>query len=364
MKPVIVEVDLPGSAYDVVIGNELLGELGARIRTAVRGKKLALVTDATVGDLIGIKVEAELVRGGFEVHGLTVAPGEASKNWHVAGQLVEAFASVGLDRTDAVVALGGGVVGDLAGFAAAVYLRGIEFAQVPTTLLAQVDSSVGGKTGVDLESGKNLAGAFKQPSIVVDDVSLLDSLPDAEWESGFAEIAKGAIVDSEAFTAWVESSAADLVAHERETVTEAVKRAVEFKARVVVADERESRERECLNYGHTLGHAIEKVAGYGVVRHGLAVAEGMRFAAGLALELAETTPEFVERQSAILDSLGLTRLDIELSPVELLKAMKSDKKSRGGNVRFVLATAPGQWEARAVPDDVIGRHLQARFAGE
>lgn len=364
MKPSVVKVDLPHGGYDVVIGQELLPELGARVRAAVRGQRLALVTDSTVGDLHGVQIEAELVRGGLNTDGFTIPAGEQSKSWAVAGELCEAFAAVGIDRRDAVAALGGGVVGDVVGFAAAVYLRGVDFVSLPTTLLAQVDSSVGGKTGVDLAAGKNLAGAFKQPRLVVADVALLDTLPDIEWQSGFAEVAKGAIIDSEQFCKWLEKSSAKLIAHDRATVIEAVRRAVEFKARVVVVDERESSVRECLNYGHTLGHAIEKVAGYGAVPHGHAVAEGIRFAAGLAVEVGVADAAFAARQGALLDGLGLKRMELRLDAGELLSAMKSDKKARGGQVRFVLAAAPGKWEARPVSDEAILAGLRAYLGGE
>lgn len=358
MKPIIVRVDLAENGYDVLIGNDLVRELGARVRTSVRGRRVVLVTDAKVGELHGVTVEAEMLRGGLAVDGLTVPAGETSKSWALAGELVEAFASAGLGRTDAVVALGGGVVGDLAGFAAAVYLRGVDFVQIPTTLLAQVDSSVGGKTGVDLLAGKNLAGAFKQPRIVIADVSFLETMPDAEWASGFAEIAKGAIIDSEEFLAWLESDAGALVAHDTEAVIEAVRRAVAFKARVVMQDERESRERECLNYGHTLGHAIEKVAGFGTYSHGAAVAEGIRFAAQLASRVAGADEAFTARQNALLEALGLPPLHLGLDAEALLEAMKSDKKVRDGKVRFVLVTAPGKWSTVPVDDDAVVQSLR------
>lgn len=364
MKPRIVEVALPGAEYSVVIGSGVLRELGARVRTVTKAKKIAVVTDTTVGDIAGVKVQAELVRGGFEVEGFTVAAGEESKNWAVAGEMLEAFAAVGLDRRDAVVALGGGVVGDLTGFCAAVYLRGIDFIQVPTTLLSQVDASVGGKTAVDLRAGKNLAGAFKQPRVVVADIDLLQGLPEAEWRNGFAEIAKSAVIDSEEFLVWLEANAAELVAREPEIVTEAVARSVSFKARVVVADEREAGERESLNLGHTLGHAIEKVAGFGSIPHGAAVAEGMRFACRLAVDIAGAAPDFAERQEVLLDALGLAPLDLELDPALLVDAMRSDKKSRAGRIRFVLPVAPGRWIAAPVDEDVLLEKVRAFLGAE
>ena len=362
MKLDIIPIDVPGAAYDVVLGNGLMRELGARVKTALKAKKVALVTDDVVGDAHGIEVQAELLRAGFEVEGFTVAAGEQAKAWPVAGELLEALAGAGLDRRDAVVTLGGGVVSDLGGFVAAVYLRGIDFVNIPTTLLAQVDASVGGKTGVDLRAGKNLAGAFKQPRIVMVDTAFLATLPDSEWSSGFAEIAKGSAVDSVEFFEWAELNAGALAAHEDQTAFEAVKRSIEFKAGVVAGDEREAGRRECLNYGHTLGHALEKVLGYGQITHGRAVAEGMRFAALLASKTLDADATFAQRQGALLDALGLDRAPLDVDREALLSAMHSDKKARGGEVRFVLVRRPGVWTVTPVGDVVI-RDALAEFLG-
>jgi 3-dehydroquinate synthase len=354
-----VRVEVAGAPYDVVIGRGLLGDAGEILRDSVPGRKVALVSDSTVAERFGVQVSAKLVAAGYEVFPFRFPAGESSKNWQVAGELLEALADAGLDRTDIVIALGGGVVGDIAGFAAATYLRGVRFVQMPTTLLAQVDSSVGGKTGVDLRAGKNLAGAFKQPLLVLADVDVLASLPEREWRSGLAEVAKSAVVDSEIFTAWVEENADSLLARNPAAVEEAVRRCVAFKSHVVAADEKEEGVRECLNYGHTFAHAIENVAGYGVIPHGLAVAEGMRFVVRLAVEVAGASREFVRRQDALLDALGLDVLTSAWSSDELLSAMHSDKKARSGSVRFVLADKPGSWACSAVEDRVIREHLDA-----
>ena len=354
-----VRVALPDGGYDVVIGRGLLAEAGELIRATVPAKKIALVSDSNVSELFGVAVSAKLITAGYRVFPLTFSAGENSKNWQTAGELLEALAESGLDRTDAVVALGGGVVGDLVGFSAATYLRGVRFVQLPTTLLAQVDSSVGGKTGVDLRAGKNLAGAFKQPLLVLADIDALMSLPESEWRSGLAEIAKSAVIDGEEFMAWVEVRAGDLLQRDPGAVEEAVRRCVEFKSRVVSTDEREEGVRECLNYGHTLGHAIENVAGYGVIPHGLAVAEGMRFAVRLAVEVAGASREFVARQDAMLDALGLQALSSAWPVGELLATMHLDKKARSGSVRFVLADAPGSWSCSVVEDRTIREHLTA-----
>ena len=250
-------------------------------------------------------------------------------------------------------------MGDLGGFAAATYLRGVRFVQVPTTLLAQVDSSVGGKTGVDLRAGKNLAGAFKQPLIVIADTSVLSLLPEREWVSGIAEIVKSAAIEGEEFLDWLERNAPALVSRDETVVKEAVSRSVAFKSAVVSADENEAGPRECLNYGHTFGHALERVAGYGFMSHGLAVAEGMRFAARLSVEARQGSMEFVRRQDALLDAMGLPAIEASWAPDALLEAMHSDKKAKGGKVRFVLVDAPGIWGCEPVAETMIREHLEA-----
>lgn len=359
MSETTVHVHVGGSPYEVAIGEGLISRVGELLRPWTQAKKVALITDSTVADRYGLLVSAALARADFEVLDLAVSPGESSKSWSNAGELLEAMAEHGVGRTDIVVALGGGVVGDLGGFVAATYLRGVGFAQVPTTLLAMVDSSVGGKTGVDLRAGKNLAGAFKQPLAVIADTNVLKSLPDGEWASGLAEVAKSAVIDSPEFLDWLEAHAGSLVAREPEVVAEAVRRCVEFKAAIVHSDEKEEGPRECLNYGHTLGHAIENVAGYGTYTHGAAVAEGMRFAARLSMELAGADASFVKRQDRLLAALGLTPLVDRLQPDAVLDAMRSDKKSRDGAVRFVLAEQPGEWRCEPVPDVTLSAHLEA-----
>ena len=358
-EPVRIRVAAGEAGYDVIVAPGALREVGVHLRAATAARKVAIVSDTTVDSLFGLDVASRLVTAGFDVHPMAFAPGEESKNWAVAGELLEGFAQVGLDRESLVLALGGGVVGDIAGFAAATYLRGIQLAQVPTTLLAQVDSSVGGKTGVDLRAGKNLAGAFKQPVVVITDPDVVGSLPAAEWASGMAEMAKSAVVEGVEFTEWLERNGALLAARDPRVVTEAVRRSVAFKAAVVSGDEKEAGDRECLNYGHTLGHALERVAGYGATPHGVAVAEGMRFAARLAVQVAGAKREFVARQDRLLDMLALPALAKSLPTTELLGAMHADKKARRGAVRFVLATEPGVWSCQAVADAIIVEHLEA-----
>ncbi len=376
-----VGVEIPGARYDVLIGEGLLSRVGPVLADEYRGGpvpgRLAVVTDATVEGLYAEEVLTSLADAGFLADICAVPAGEVSKDWDTAGELLERFADLGLDRDDAVVALGGGVVGDLAGFCAGVYMRGIAFVQVPTTLLAQVDSSVGGKTAVDLEAGKNLAGVFVQPRLVVADVGTLATLPQGEWLSGCAEVLKSAVLSGDDFLGWLESEAEALVRRESDAVADAVERCVRFKAGVVAADERETGLRESLNLGHTFGHALEKVAGYGVFPHGIAVGLGMRFAAGLAERLGLADHAFTRRQEALLDAVGLSveasvtgfvpaaeRSDMGdiLCAHELRLAMGADKKARGGVVRFVLASAPGKHVVKAVSDDLLVKELD-RFTG-
>ncbi|MEG0503345.1 MAG: 3-dehydroquinate synthase, partial [Raoultibacter sp.] len=270
------------SSYDVRVGAEILSSLGEELRKVNDSHTALVVTDSQVGPLYLDAAKAALVEAGYRTLDITVPAGEHSKSLEVAGEIWAAMAELKLSRDVLVVALGGGVVGDLAGFIAATYMRGVTFAQVPTSLLSMVDSSVGGKTGINLEQGKNLVGSFKQPVHVCADTAVLATLTDREWICGCAEIAKAAIVDSDEFFFWLTDAADALAARDEGVVAEAIARSVIFKANVVAEDETESKGvRECLNYGHTLGHAIETLAGFGTFSHGEAVAEGMRFAARL-----------------------------------------------------------------------------------
>lgn len=347
------------AAYDVVVGEGLLADVGARVRAVSGARRCALITDQTVGPLFAATVSASLGASGFEVTEIVVPPGERTKDWPRAGEVLERMAADGIGRTDVVLALGGGVIGDLAGFCAAVFARGIDYVQCPTTLLAQVDSSVGGKTGVDLRAGKNLVGAFKQPLLVIADTRTLTSLPDVEWRSGLAEVAKAAMLAGHERVGWMLDNAHALVAREPEAVRTAVLDAIRFKTDVVAADERESSTREVLNYGHTLGHAIERVAGYGMVSHGGAVAEGMRFAARLAERVAGAERGVTELQDRLLLALGIERPSYPADVAALLRAMHADKKARAGTVRFVFVPEPGVWRVEPVPDETLVSELNA-----
>ncbi len=358
--------------YDVLVGRGLLERCGDTLARLGRAGAVALVSDETVWRLYGAAASASLARAGFEVRRHVVPAGESSKAWDVAGALLEALAADGLDRASTVVGLGGGVVGDLAGFCAATFMRGIPVVHVPTTMLAQVDSSIGGKTAVDLAAGKNLAGAFWQPLAVIADIDCLQSLPAPEVTNGLVEAAKAALLEGpEALRAFEATAPAarlgDAAARER-----IVADAAAFKAKVVSEDERESSLRECLNLGHTLGHALETALGYGVLPHGLAVAEGMRFAASLAAEVAGAAPDTAKDTARVLAAVGAGAETCHealgphrggLTAESLVSIMRRDKKSRGGAVRFVLLTAPGVWNAVPVEDEVLLGAVSRWLAG-
>lgn len=358
-----VIVSIPGERpYDVRIGEGILDGLGtslAKLPETKDASRVLIITDANVSPLYLKRAHDAVASAGFRVSDITVPAGESAKELAVVSEIWEAMARLSLERDCAVVALGGGVVGDMAGFAAATYMRGVTVVQVPTTLLAMVDSSVGGKTGVNLSAGKNLVGAFKQPAYVCADTSTLATLDEREWACGLAEVAKAALIDSDDFFFWMIDEAASLKARDPQAVSEAIVRSVVFKADVVAKDKTESCGiRECLNYGHTYGHAVEACAGYGAYSHGAAVAEGMRFAARLGKALSGTSDELVAAQDALLDDLGLPALSWAGDPREILSAMKRDKKARGGAIRFVLPIDVGKWELRSVEDDVVLRAVE------
>lgn len=345
MSASVVRLSLPsGSRYDIRIGAGVNAHLGSFVAEATPHRAAALVSDANVAPLYAGEIAASLEAAGFSVARFEVPAGEGSKNLAQVEGLHAALSENRFARDSVVVALGGGVVGDLAGFVASTYMRGVPFVQVPTTLLSMIDSSVGGKNGVNVAGVKNLVGNFAQPVYVSADTDALKTLPALEWRCGFAEMAKSAVIDSPEFSAWLFDEAPHLAARDPRALREAIARTVEFKARVVVDDERESSRRKCLNYGHTLGHAIEALAENPRVLHGIAVAEGMRFAAWLAAETLGTAPGFEEAQDALLTALGIEPLGRRLDPDALVDRMMHDKKADGKTVSFVLATAPGAWQ--------------------
>jgi 3-dehydroquinate synthase len=336
-SPVRVEVGLGTRSYPVLIGRGLLAQSGALLEGLKAGPQCAVIADETVAGLYWDRVETGLRGGGFRPELFSFPAGEASKSLAMAGELCERLIGAGLDRSAFVVALGGGVTGDLAGFVAAIYQRGVPVVQMPTSVVAQVDSAVGGKTGVNAARGKNLIGAFHQPSVVLADVETLATLPRREFNEGIAEVIKhGVIRDRDLLLNLVRLVEEDLVT--------LITRNVEIKAAVVAADEREtSGERALLNFGHTIGHAVEKAAGYGRFLHGEAVSIGMAGACVLSRRKAGLSEL---DQGAIFELLRHfelpVRLPRDLDHAALMAALQRDKKFARGEVRFVLTPGLGQ----------------------
>lgn len=357
----ILEVAVDGAQpYGISIGEGLLDD-GARLAATVRGRHALLVSDAHVAPLYAERVEATLktARPDLSVARLVIPPGEHEKTLGRFTEVLDALAALGATRDAAVIALGGGVVGDLAGFAAACWMRGIDVVQLPTTLLAMVDSSVGGKTAVDLPAGKNLAGAFHTPRAVIADTAALHTLPDRELRAGLAEVVKyGAIAVSldpadANFLDWLEAHADALLARDHAVMAEAIARCCSFKAAVVGRDLHERGDRALLNFGHTFAHAIEVEQGYtgtlgDGLNHGEAVAVGMVLAMRLSAALGLAPPSSCERLQALLQRLGLpTTIPEGLDPQALLARMRLDKKADAGGIRFILCDGAGS--AQIVP---------------
>ena len=345
----------------VRIARGALERLGAFVRETTGARQAVLVTDARVAALHGGAAERSLRRDGIAVSTVRVPRGEGAKRAPVLARLWDAFAASGLERGGGVVALGGGVVGDLAGFAAATWLRGVPWVAVPTTVLAQVDASIGGKTAIDLAAGKNLVGAFHQPAGVLVDPATLDTLPPRQRRSGLAEVVKTGFAVDRALWDWLELRLDALDRGEPAVLAGTVERSIRAKARVVLADERErpGGGRTALNFGHTLGHAIETSLGYRRLLHGEAVAIGMRAAAWLSVRVAGLAPESHVRLEAALDHLGLPARMPRVSVDRLLKAMQQDKKRASGALRWVLTTRIGD---ASVPRAVESRLVRAALA--
>lgn len=331
----IVTIKLGSRSYPIHIGEGLMDETGRICRGALLKTRAAIVSDTKVADLYGDRVSDALANEGFKVSKHLLNPGELSKSFEVAAKLCEDFACHGVDRHSFVVALGGGVVGDLAGFVAAVYYRGIPVVQIPTTIMAQVDSSVGGKTGINLSAGKNLVGAFHQPVAVLADTAALKTLGRREWNEGFAEVIKYGVIREKGILA--ELQAPNL------NISDLVRRCVEIKGSFVEEDEMETiGSRALLNFGHTLGHAIEAVAGYGALLHGEAVALGMVAAAHVSAKRAGLRKEEIDELVAALRRFDLpTELPAQLSRSQILEKVFADKKFVDGRIRFVVTPGLG-----------------------
>jgi 3-dehydroquinate synthase len=342
-----VRVALAERSYDIAIGRGLLAGLGQRIAALRPGAAAAIVTDETVAQLHAPAAEAALAAAGIRATRITVPPGESSKNWPHLERVCDALLAARIERRDLVVALGGGVVGDLAGFAAAIVRRGLDYVQVPTSLLAQVDSSVGGKTAIDARLGKNLIGAFHQPILVVADTAVLDTLPAREFRAGYAEVAKYGLINDAAFFAWLEANWRDVFAGgpARE---HAIAVSCRAKAAIVARDERETGDRALLNLGHTFGHAFEAAAGYSDrLLHGEAVGLGMALAFAFSARLGLLPQQEADRVTAHLAGVGLptrvSQIPGEAPSLErLMELIAQDKKVQRGTLTFILARGIGQ----------------------
>lgn len=359
-------VERRDASYDIVIGRNALAELPALVRAACPAERYAVITDSRVATLYGEAVVGRLSGLAVPVELFVFPAGEWNKTRETWAALADRMLAAELGRDSAVLALGGGVVGDVAGFVAATYLRGIPFVQVPTTLLAMIDSSIGGKTGVDAPAGKNLLGAFYQPRLVVADLDLLATLPAPEFAAGIAEAVKhGTIADADYF-AFLEREHAEVQAQAPPALERLVRRSVEIKAEVVAADERERGRRAILNFGHTVGHAIEASARFAVL-HGEAVAIGMAYEARLAEVLGVAAAGTAPRIAGLLERYGLPlALPDGVTADALVAAMRLDKKARQGAVRFALPAAVGRMHAAgdhwtvAAAEDVVRNVLVRR----
>jgi len=352
-----VRVELGERSYPIHIGGGLL-QRPELVLPHLAQKRAAIVTNPAVGELFLAEFSAALAAAGVAVLPIVVPDGEAHKNWETLNRIFDQLLTHRAERKTTLIALGGGVIGDLTGFAAASYLRGVPFIQVPTTLLAQVDSSVGGKTGINHPLGKNMIGAFYQPRLVLADIDTLTTLPDRELAAGLAEVIKYGLIRDPAFFAWLEANIGRLVARDPEALAHAVRRSCEIKAEIVGADERESGVRALLNLGHTFGHAIEVGLGFGTWLHGEAVAAGSVLAARLSQSMGLVTEAQVARIVALFRQAGLPAEAPDLGVARYLDLMGLDKKVEHGRLRLVLLERIGSaFLTSEFPQELLERVL-------
>ncbi|TKC90791.1 3-dehydroquinate synthase [Trinickia terrae] len=355
---ITVNVDLGDRAYPIHIGSDLVGKTEL-FAPHIAGSSVMIVTNTTVDPLYGDALRGALAPLGKKVSTVVLPDGEVHKNWETLNLIFDALLTEHADRKTTLVALGGGVIGDMTGFAAACYMRGVPFIQVPTTLLSQVDSSVGGKTGINHPLGKNMIGAFYQPQAVIADIGALSTLPGRELAAGVAEVIKtGAIADA-AFFDWIEANIGALNRCEPEALAQAVKRSCEIKASVVAADEREGGLRAILNFGHTFGHAIEAGLGYGEWLHGEAVGCGMVMAADLSVRLGHLDEAVRKRLVAVIAAANLPTRAPALGDARYMELMKVDKKAEAGAIKFILLTRLGNTLITTAPEDIVHATLAA-----
>lgn len=343
-----IPVGLGARSYDVIVGPGLIDRAGELMKPFLPRGRTAVVCDETVERLHGAELKTALKAAGVVSDWIVMPPGEQTKSWEGLADLSDRLLALGLDRGDVVTAFGGGVIGDLTGFAASIYKRGIDFIQIPTTLLSQVDSSVGGKTAIDTARGKNLIGAFHQPRLVLADLDVLGTLSDREMRAGYAEIIKYGLLGDFRFFEWLEREVGHVLQLKPDAITHAVARSVQMKAEIVGADEKEAAARALLNLGHTFGHALEAETGYGdALLHGEGVAVGCAQAFRFSARLGHCTTQDAQRAEAAIAASGLpTRIDqVKGGPFKadtLIKHMAQDKKAEGGQLTFVLAKGLGE----------------------
>ena len=355
-----VRVDLAERGYDIVIGERLLETAEDVLAPVVAGRRTVVVTDAVVRDSHLPRLAQALERLDIRWDTVTIPVGEGAKSFRDLEALLERLLDLGIDRSTVLVAFGGGVVGDVAGFAAALFMRGIDLVQIPTTLMSQVDSAVGGKNAINTRHGKNLVGTFHQPRIVLNDVSVLESLPRRELLSGYGEIVKCGLISGEKEFGWLERNASALLAFDSGPLIEAVRMGCETKARIVTADERDRGDRALVNLGHTFAHAVETEAGHGALPHGEAVAAGLAAAAALSARLGHCEPSIVHRLRSHLRNAGLPDRIAALASNRhwnsgaILGHMSHDKKTVAGRVHFVLLRGIGApFVDGSVPPDAV-----------
>ena len=355
-----VRVDLAERGYDIVIGERLLETADDVLAPVIDGRRTVVVTDALVRDAHLPRLATALDRLGVRWDTVTIPAGEDAKCFRELEALLDRLLDLGVDRSTVLVAFGGGVVGDVAGFAAALFMRGIDLVQVPTTLMSQVDSAVGGKNAINTRHGKNLVGTFHQPRLVLDDVSVLASLPHRELLSGYGEVVKCGLLRGEAEFAWLERNASALLALDTGPLIEAVRLGCETKARIVTVDERDRGDRALVNFGHTFAHAVETEAGHGALPHGEAVAAGLAAATALSAKLGHCDRSIADRVRSHLRGTGLPDRIAALAsnrawdPDAILGHMAHDKKTVGGRVHFVLLRGLGApFVDGTVPEDAV-----------
>ena len=356
-----VHIGLAERAYDILIGAGALNDPGS-FHGLATGTAAVIVTNQTVAPLYAARLMQAISPMFAKVETIVLPDGEAHKSWPALNSIFDALLASGCDRKTVLFALGGGVIGDMTGFAAACYMRGVPYVQVPTTLLAQVDSSVGGKTAINHALGKNMIGVFNQPLRVIADLDTLDTLAQRELVAGLAEVIKyGPIADAR-FLDWIELNLDALIARDKTALAYAVKRACEIKAGVVMQDEREAGPRAILNFGHTFGHAIETGLGYGEWLHGEAVGCGMVMAADLSARLGLIDAAYASRIRAVVERAGLPVVGPRLGTARYLQLMRLDKKAEAGSIRFVVIEAPGRAGVRCASDAMVEQVLQTHTA--